>query len=174
MEHKHRARQSCCLPLEQDPLATRSSVSRTHVLLRDGVRPSVVSKHLISQADDAMPFNIAHLLKPQSQWCQLIYSQADFMQLLILLHIATTKFLFLPDFFRVLIIHINPSVVFNNFTIHLKCVNLLHSGRETQRDRRREKQRLAFCPPPAILVLMYSGPSLCRRALCTAWYSSAV
>lgn len=39
----------------------REAPSRTDILLRDGVRPSVVSKHLISQADYTMPFNIAHL-----------------------------------------------------------------------------------------------------------------
>lgn len=35
-------------------------------------------------------------------------------------------------------------------------------------------QTFTFCPPPATLELMYSGPSLCFRALCTAWCSSAV
>lgn len=31
-----------------------------------------------------------------------------------------------------------------------------------------------FWPPPATRLLMYSGPSLCLRALWMAWYSSAV
>lgn len=39
----------------------RSSVRHTDILLRDGVRPSVVSEHLIGQADNTMPFNIANL-----------------------------------------------------------------------------------------------------------------
>lgn len=42
-------------------LRWREAPSRTDILLRDGVRPSVVSEHLISQADYTMPFNIAHL-----------------------------------------------------------------------------------------------------------------
>lgn len=46
---------------KQDPLVTKSSTSRTDVLLGDGVRPSVVSKHLVGQADYTMPFNVAHL-----------------------------------------------------------------------------------------------------------------
>lgn len=36
-------------------------VCRTNVLLTDGVRPSVVSEHLIGQADYPMPFDVAHL-----------------------------------------------------------------------------------------------------------------
>lgn len=31
-----------------------------------------------------------------------------------------------------------------------------------------------FWPPPAMRLLMYSGPSLCLRAFWMAWYSSAV
>ena len=31
-----------------------------------------------------------------------------------------------------------------------------------------------FCPPPAMRLLMYSGPSLFLRAFWMAWYSSAV
>jgi hypothetical protein len=35
-------------------------------------------------------------------------------------------------------------------------------------------RRLTFWPPPAMRLLMYSGPSLCLRAFWMAWYSSAV
>lgn len=35
----------------------------TNILLGDGVRPSVVAKHLIGQANDAMPFNVTNLPK---------------------------------------------------------------------------------------------------------------
>lgn len=34
---------------------------RTNVLLSDGVGPAVVSKHLVGQADHAVPFNVANL-----------------------------------------------------------------------------------------------------------------
>lgn len=36
------------------------------------------------------------------------------------------------------------------------------------------KTQLTFWPPPAMRLLMYSGPSLCLRAFWMAWYSSAV
>lgn len=39
----------------------QEALSHTNILLSDGVRPSIVSKHLICQADYTMAFNIAHL-----------------------------------------------------------------------------------------------------------------
>lgn len=95
---------------------TIRSGSPTDVLLGDGVRPSVVTEHLISEADDTVSFDVAHLYE------------------------ADTR---LPRW---------------------TCCTL----------KKQSQPNPAFCPPPATLVLMYSGPSFCRRALCTAWYSSAV
>lgn len=45
-----------------------SWASRTDILLGNGVRPSIVPKHLVGQANDTVSFNVTHLVKkPQKQ-----------------------------------------------------------------------------------------------------------
>lgn len=45
----------------ENRMGGRRRVSHTDVLLSDGVRPSIVAKHLVGQADHAVALDVAHL-----------------------------------------------------------------------------------------------------------------
>lgn len=48
-------------------MAAGSCVVPTNALLRDGVRPSVVAKHLVGQADHTVSLYVTHLVEGETE-----------------------------------------------------------------------------------------------------------